>query len=487
MNKKSFLHILKNLLLQNKFEFCFVVILIIFSAFLRFSDLGYSHFYGDETKTLYLRKDISATDFLFNQRKGPVQFVATWSVEKLIGSYNEAPIRFPFALAGLISVVALYFIVRVMFNKPAAMFSSLLFSLNGFYIAFSRTAQYQSFLVLFGLLGLLFVVLSLQMPKYKKLFYVLSGIFYSLAVLSHYDALFFMIPGVYLLSYISKNAPKRSLLFFLVPFFAIVSLFYVPYVIYGYFANHTLSYIAGRIYHGEYKTNYTLYTYFVYNGVLFSILPFAFSIPVLFKFNNATPFKNEYLQSILFWFLVPAVLFLVVFLNPGTHIHNFFLPLIVISGAGFAYIYSKINTVLLLTYSTLIFTALVVTSTFFFVPSVNTGYPWKNSSLGPFRVAQIDNSYHLFLYGFPYYRGWNEIRAYFEENGMPRSYYTNDNVTISQYYLQGVPVHVLHPEKMPEYFIYIKDNQMFEDDFFYADQYSLEYSSAYFRIYKHRY
>jgi len=147
------------------FEKTFLIVLIVAGFAVRFSGLGYSHFYGDEIKTLYLDKTIAASDFLLDQRKGPIQFVAAWVMEKISGGYDEAWVRLPFSLASVLSVVIFYFVVKKLFGNTASYFSTIIYAFSGFSVAFGRTAQYQSFLMLFGFLSLLFILLSKETKK----------------------------------------------------------------------------------------------------------------------------------------------------------------------------------------------------------------------------------------------------------------------------------------------------------------------------------
>src|SRR3989344_5083190 len=123
----------------SKIELIIISVLLSVSFILRFPQLGYSNFYGDETKAVFYNKSISITDFLLDQRKGPLQFVITWLTENTINGFNEKYIRLPFAMAGSLSVLVFYLIVRNLFGWKEAVYASFLFTLSGFNIAFSRT------------------------------------------------------------------------------------------------------------------------------------------------------------------------------------------------------------------------------------------------------------------------------------------------------------------------------------------------------------
>ena len=485
---------------KNRIELIFILVLIFVSAFLRFPQLGYSHFYGDETKTLFTRKDVSATDFLLDKRKGPVQFLVSWVSEKTFGGFNEATIRLPYAIAGFLSVLVFYLIVRNLFNYQIAFLSAFLFSTNGFFVAFSRTAQYQSFLILFGFLSVLFALFYMQeffknlaqqssTLKIQNIYLFFSGIFLALAYLSHYDALFYdIVVGIIFLRVyffdkfntensvfylnqvknltandkvlnVKNKIIKQIVVYCILPFLVIVGAFYVPYLISGYFSENTLGYINKRVTGQEYKINNSIYTFNVYNPayLALSILIFSFlAFAKKFNFNKTLVFV---------WFLAPFILFEIIFSNPGTHILNYIIPLFIFTGIGIynVYILLKNNVVLSKLFTAFIFTiftALFYISSFTFIPALSNGYPFERASYFGIDVPPINNDYHLFLYGFPYYRAWDQAAEYMLQDNV-RSFYTNDNATIGEFYLNGAPIHYITENTYPHYYVHIYKNQEF--------------------------
>lgn len=440
----------------------------ILSVFLRFWGLGYSEFYGDETKTFYLDKTTPAHEFFLNQRKGPVQFAVVWFMEKVVGGYDEFYTRIPFALAGILAVPMLFFIVQKIAGNKAALIATTLFGLNGFYIAFSRTVQYQSFMILFGFLAIYFALLYQETANKTRLHYaMLSALFLALSYLSHYDAVFFDVVISFILIKIIYDrkdefwaAVKEVVIYFIIPTTIIAALFYVPYVLRGYYQGNTLNYMSRRLSGLEYGKNASWYTFWVYNPHSIWAFLSVFIIPYLLK-------RAEWGRNLLFfWFLVPFIAFQFIFSNPGTHIHNYFIPLIVIVSVGIAdfmeMIEDKKQKQYLYAFLLYIFGLLLVVDLFVFVPAVNKGYPWKDSSRLNTHVSKINKDFHLFLYGFPYKRGWAEIANYVYENGI-REIYTNDNDTIAKYYVRGVSYKKPGPNFLPKHFIYVYDNQEFVD------------------------
>lgn len=463
-----------------KFELVFLTFLLFFSAFLRIYQLGYSDFYGDETKVFYLRKDVGAQDFLLNQRKGPMQFLIAWGSEKVFGTYDEFYTRLPFALAGLASVFLLYFLVREFYGRKVAAIAATLFSLNGFFIAFSRTVQYQSFLLFFGLLSVYLFVLYMKsgftfadrsLDKHLLLFG--SGVSLAFAYLSHWDAVFYDVVLVILLVKYVADLDRdrrfyviRDIIVFLgIPFLTVLALYFFPYFKEGYFTEQVTGYISRRVNGSNQLINNSSFTFWLYNPEFVFYAPFLF-VPFAFsKYKTGMKFETILLFM---WFLIPFFVFQFFISNPGTHTQNYFVPLLVLSALGFVRFHDllkgRFTRNILKSIALLSAFMMFLVATFSFVPSVNTGYPWQTSTRGPMVIPRLEkDSNQYFIYGFPYNGGWRQVRDYFVEKGMPRSFYTNDNVTIGEYYLYGVPAHRMHPEQMPEYYIYVYKNQEYTE------------------------
>jgi len=426
-------------------ETTFLVVVFVLSLLVRVWGIGYSHYYGDEIKTLYLDKTVPAMTFLLDQRKGPVQFIASWFMEKITGGYDEGWIRLPFVLASTFSVLVFYFVSKKIFGRTAALYSTVVYAFSGLNVAFGRTAQYQSFLMLFGLMAIFFALLAKEKNSWKYL--LGASFFWALSVYSHYDGVFFVVPIVFLYC----NTKKRAILFtkfFILPAILMLLPFYLPYVVRGYFGVNTLNYVSRRVSGTGYLPNSSLYTILVYNPLY---LFFLLSFPGLFSFMFKEVSKLRVIQI---WLLTSFIFYEVLISNPGTHINNYLLPLILLSG----FVVSNLNKKLL--YPTVIPLAIYIVITFLvYVPSLNTGYPWKESKILGIKVSRVSKKYQLFLYGFPYNRGWDHIADYFRERGGARGVFTNDNDSLAQYYLLGIAYTPPGPNFLPQYYIHVLHNQ----------------------------
>jgi 4-amino-4-deoxy-L-arabinose transferase-like glycosyltransferase len=446
--------------LINKIEILSLLIILVIGCIFRFWGLGYSHFYGDETKTLYLDKTVPAASFLLDQRKGPVQFLVSWVVEKITGGYSELYIRIPFAIAGWLSILAFYLTVRKLFGWKASVISTFLFSLNGFNIAFSRTAQYQSFLILFGFLSIYFFIFALETRKAR--WYLLSSLAFTASLYSHYDAVFFLIPIVYMFFVQEKKEFRKAMLFFLVPSFVLLSFFYIPYVFKGFLYSNTISYVGRRLSGSDYTSNNSFYTFLVYNPLGIHFIFITLSLLYILFFRT----KDKIRELFLYWFLIVFMFFNGVISSPGTHIHNFFIPLYIISGPSVLWVFSRIHKKLLKTLCFCFFgffcASLIIINGYVYIPTLNSGYPWKPAQLGMLTLKPANKgSYHLFLYGFPYNRGWDQIRDYLYSKDGVRGFYTNDSSVLSKYYLKKFDYTPTGSNFLPQYYIDIVDNMEF--------------------------
>ena len=417
------------------------LLIIVISSFLRLFNLGYSNLQGDEIKALFLRPESQSTiEFLLTQRKGPVQFLITGLIKLVDPLYsNELFLRIPYALAGIVSTYILYKMVEILFNKKVAFYASLLFSINGFFIAFSRIAQYQAFVILFGLISL---YLLTNINKTWKLY--LSAIFWSLSLLAHYDGVF-IAPFVLILLYkwykgseLSKKKKIRVIGIYFSLFFILNALFYIPFI----FAltDGTLNYWQGRISTQGTKISSSQYLFSLYNpkGGLYIYLILSL-IGIYYSIR-----KPSLISIGLFvWFLFPF-LFMEAFVKiPGTHIYTYLLPVVIIMSLGIVNIGTQLSR-LKIKYLNLIYEIVVAlvlcfyTLMSFFVFADNRyEYPWEDEYIGKIHLSKPLQYYHLSLFGFPYNRNWDEIGQYLFTYNKDIPYTSNERSSITSYYIKN--------------------------------------------------
>lgn len=126
--------------------------------------------------------------------------------------------RLPSAIAGILTIVSVFFLGKIMFDKYVGLFASLFFSFSPWGIYHSRLGIETNFGLLFSVLTILFLFLSLN-KSYKLLF---AAIFFILAIYSHHSYWLFLpsIVFIFLLIYrkIIKVKPYLIISFLIIVF-----------------------------------------------------------------------------------------------------------------------------------------------------------------------------------------------------------------------------------------------------------------------------
>jgi hypothetical protein len=134
-----------------------LALLVLVAGSLRLVDLGYSEFQGDEASILHRASAIvqDVNEAVLAHRKGPGEILVAAYFGQLVGRVTEADARFPFAIASVMSVLAIYAVGRAMFSPSAGLAAGLLWAINGYSVGFGRIVQYHSITVLVSLAALL--------------------------------------------------------------------------------------------------------------------------------------------------------------------------------------------------------------------------------------------------------------------------------------------------------------------------------------------
>lgn len=102
----------------------------------------------------------------FGDDKHPVHIYITSVFVKIFG-LNEFTTRFPSAFFGILSVVAIYFLVKKMFKSElAGIFSALFLAISPYHLQLSRGLWEANFAVAFYVFGLMFFYIFLEKKKW---------------------------------------------------------------------------------------------------------------------------------------------------------------------------------------------------------------------------------------------------------------------------------------------------------------------------------
>ncbi len=447
------------------------LVLILISISLRLINLGYSDYQGDEIKALYLPENYqSFQSFILDQRKGPLQFIVTYLVKLVDPLYlNHFLDRLPFAVAGVFSVILFYLFVKKHFGEKVAFYSAFFFSVNGFLIAFSRIIQYQSFVIFFMIAALYLFTLSIYEERWKYTGVYLGFISWALSILAHYDGVFIFPVAVYLFfEWKKKYGLNRKEFFRVLPagLIFIISLiaFYIPFVLT--LSDATKSYWLGRLNGvGGGKVSSSIYLFRVYQPIYIIHIYVALGVVgtvcsiVSGKFRSKT-------SPFIMWFLFPAIFMEALVSIPGTHIFTYLIPATILVGVGILFlekIYDRFLKQVLFTYVKyscmfIIFLFMFLQSYFIYVDH-KVEYPWTSEKFLIWEFHRPTPAFHLSMFGFPYYRHWDEISVFIKNTPNNGFYSTNERSSLVRYYIP------LEKEgNSAGFYIYLLDPQSFAQE-----------------------
>ena len=456
---------MQNLLKKFKVEYLFIGILLVGSCFLRFYDLGYYDYIGDEHKAfIEIPTGQNLLQFFMSQRKGPMQFLVSYIPYFFTHDFrNELAERIPFSIISVLAVLSFYFLTKKLTkNSTAGFFSAFLLMVNGFIAGFGRIAQYQNLNLLFNFLSLYFYA-DLLFNNKKLIRSTLMGtFFFCLSLLSHWDAVFIMPLIIYIFfkfltdSRFEKKYKIRIILLNFVLGCLLILPFLLPYVFSQTNSSDNMRYLSRRMGFGESDRNlYKLYID-LYNPFLtFWFLAASLVLSLIF-------IKKLWIYHV--WFLIVFIIFDLFFRKPGTHIYNFVIPVLILSGAFFAYLIDYFPKIL----KYLVISLLGLCLIFFYFQTYmvfidhSEEYPWSQKEIvnltytpkkvygkpqkPPFKILYLKTPKYtieqkLPLFGFPHSRKWNEINDFInkkvEENPICNGYVTNEDKTVSEWYIDA--------------------------------------------------
>ena len=463
----SITHFLKNSsdFLKRNNVLLLIIFLILLAVPLRFKNLDYSDYHGDEYKAFLIPgADENAWQFLLRQRKGPMQFLVSYIPYLVTHNFRtEFAERIPFAIASCLSIAFFFlFVKNITKSKLMAFISSLLFITNGFVSGIGRIAQYQNLNLLFSFAALFFYSKLIDQPlsdKKSLKLSLLGTFFWCLSVLSHWDAILIAPVVIYIifksLSHCeNKVSGLKVLLVNIMLGLALTLPFIVPYIDAFKTIAHNRDYALDRVGLDLGYSKIPLYKELteLYNPFL--TLPFLLIAGLIGVLN----FKKSLLITL--WFTVVFAFFELFVKHPGTHFYNFLLPLIILSGIGAGTLFNLFKfTKFLVAPVLLVVIAFLYFQTYMLFVDHSVEYPFKDKT-----VLKIPNFYEMDgyflnlvaqgienikpdymrgsyvpLFGFTHHRFWNEIGAFVNSQNTigheKLKYITNEDKTVSERYM----------------------------------------------------
>ncbi len=171
--------------------------LTLLAAVLRLSTLGLQSFWYDEafTPVHVLHPSLWATlkAMVHSENTPPLWYVIAWADARVLGT-GEVALRLPSALAGIATVPVAWAIGRELAGRRAAIACAALVAVNPLFVWYSQEARAYGLYVLCAALAMLCFLRAERRPTRGRMaLFALTG---ALALLSHYFAVFLLIPMV---------------------------------------------------------------------------------------------------------------------------------------------------------------------------------------------------------------------------------------------------------------------------------------------------
>jgi 4-amino-4-deoxy-L-arabinose transferase-like glycosyltransferase len=173
-------------------------LLVVMAALLRMWGNQYSDLQGDEAEILIRagRLILGTDNSLVTHSKGPAEILIVSLIAALTGRMDEFTVRLPFALASVGGVAGVMLIGRRWFGPAVGLVAGGLLAVNGVFVTYARTAQYQSLMFLFSVWAAWFAFDYYERGKARSL--LLAAFLYSAAFLTHFEAILLLPLPVFL-------------------------------------------------------------------------------------------------------------------------------------------------------------------------------------------------------------------------------------------------------------------------------------------------
>lgn len=171
--------------------------LTLLAAALRLSTLNLQSFWVDEafTPVFVLRPSLFATlhNIPRTENTPPLWYLLAWLDSRVLGT-GEVALRLPSALAGIATVPVAWALGRELGGRRVAVACAALVAVNPLFVWYSQEARaYGLYVLMVALVTLCFVRVQRQPTRRRVWAFALTG---SLALLTHYFAVFLLIPMV---------------------------------------------------------------------------------------------------------------------------------------------------------------------------------------------------------------------------------------------------------------------------------------------------
>ncbi len=177
-----------------------LMVILLAAAFFRVINLHYSDLQGDEADILFRAVWLGSgqPEAMLTHSKGPGEILLLNVIGGLTGQFDELTARLPFALAGTASIGLLFLLGTRLFNRQVGIAAGLLAAIDGVFISYARTAQYQSVVLLLTLTAIYAFYRFYQTDGQSRRWHGLGAFLLAAAFLFHFETVLLLPVAAYL-------------------------------------------------------------------------------------------------------------------------------------------------------------------------------------------------------------------------------------------------------------------------------------------------
>ena len=307
-----------NSLAKNKI-YIMLFFIIVFGSFMRIYKLDFQSLWNDELATWEMSRYESVSDVMTKgiipDNHPPGYQLIMHFVIQTFGS-SESALRFPSVLAGILSILVIFFFAKQLYGKREGILAAVLLAFSWAPVYYSQEARAYSLLLLFSLFTTwqLYSIFTKNYVGSKKYWliagYTISAI--TMAYLHYFGLYFILLQGMFSLAF-SLKCKKNIIL--MVVMFGIIGLSYVPWL-------PSMLQQLGRTSWMEPPSSLFFFYYlgfifnksFIFLAIACSILLYlTFQVLISNKFTSNSK-ETQIFLFLMLWFLVPYA---------GAHLKSF--------------------------------------------------------------------------------------------------------------------------------------------------------------------
>lgn len=418
--------------------------IVLVAGLARFLNLGYSEFQGDEAVIMRRAAEMLAGDDqeLFLHQKGPVEILTPMALWALTGTLTEGQARAPFALMGVLAVVAVAALAARWFGSQAGLCAGLLGAIGGFGVAFGRIVQYQNFVVMMGALALLALTMFARRGRFRDV--ALSAILVAYGLLAHYDAVLVAPAALWLLGTgiaarrVEWRREVRRILAAALIGFVVLGLFYAPFMLNPMFGRTFVYLSAGRmgsggIFHNSTRNLWVLSTFY---NALYYVVGLALLVV------GAAARKRQCLVAWLYGG-IPFLFYTFLVIDPRTHIYTLYPGTVVLASATLASLWQWLwpkRRLWAFAGASVVSLWYMVCAGYIYVayidhnPEYKREWPASRHLLYPTTFVDLPLYGH---FGFPYRAGWKAVEMLFAQGTLTGTYASNEEPEVTTWYMRS--------------------------------------------------